>query len=165
MHPNPALLAAAAESVAVLLRSPSHNLKAVGLDALAGVTRLSPKAALEHQVAVIDCLEDPDDTLKLKALELLTTMTKSNNVVVVVDRLLAFLRGCADEHIRGSIATKVAGLAEKYAPDTEWFITVMAEVGAGWWGSRCSLPCRALLPAVNTTSRPLSVSLRHLSCL
>jgi len=33
-------------------------------------------------MAVIDCLEDPDDTLKLKTLELLVTMTKANNVQV-----------------------------------------------------------------------------------
>ncbi len=43
---------------------------------------VSPKYAQEHQVAVIDCLEDPDETLKLKTLELLVTMTKSNNVQV-----------------------------------------------------------------------------------
>jgi AP-4 complex subunit epsilon-1 len=30
----------------------------------------------EHQLAVVDCLEDPDDTLKLKTLELLYKMTK-----------------------------------------------------------------------------------------
>jgi AP-4 complex subunit epsilon-1 len=35
-------------------------------------------------MAVIDCLEDPDDTLKLKTLELLVTMTKANNVQVCV---------------------------------------------------------------------------------
>lgn len=44
---------------------------------------VSPKYAQEHQVAVIDCLEDPDETLKLKTLELLVTMTKSNNVQVL----------------------------------------------------------------------------------
>lgn len=43
---------------------------------------VSPKYAQEHQVAVIDCLEDLDETLKLKTLELLVTMTKSNNVQV-----------------------------------------------------------------------------------
>jgi AP-4 complex subunit epsilon-1 len=43
---------------------------------------VSPKYAQEHQVAVIDCLEDPDETLKLKTLELLVTMTKANNVQV-----------------------------------------------------------------------------------
>ena len=76
-------------------------------DALAGVTRVSPKYAVEHQVAVIDCLEDPDDTLKLKTLELLATMTKANNVTVIVERLMAYLKGCTDEHVRRDIATKV----------------------------------------------------------
>ncbi len=43
---------------------------------------VSAKYAQEHQMAVIDCLEDPDETLKLKTLELLVTMTKANNVQV-----------------------------------------------------------------------------------
>lgn len=39
-------------------------------------------APQEHQLAVVDCLEDPDDTLKLKTLTLLHCMTKANNVEV-----------------------------------------------------------------------------------
>jgi hypothetical protein len=50
IYPNPLLLASAAEAVTSLLRSPSHNLRYVGLDALAGITRISPKYAMEHQV-------------------------------------------------------------------------------------------------------------------
>ena len=42
--------------------------------------RINPKYAAEHQLAVIDCLEDPDDTLKKKTLELLFKMAKPNNV-------------------------------------------------------------------------------------
>ena len=38
--------------------------------------------AAEHQLAVVDCLEDRDDTLKKKTLELLFKMTKPNNVEV-----------------------------------------------------------------------------------
>ncbi len=128
IYPNPSLLAAAAEAVTALLRSSSHNLKYCGLDALAGITRVSPKYAVEHQVAVIDCLEDPDDTLKLKTLELLATMTKANNVTVIVERMALYLRGCTDEHVRRDIATKICTLAERYAPDTTWFIKTMAEV-------------------------------------
>lgn len=39
MYPNPALLASAAEAVAVLIKSPAHNLKYCGLTALAAITR------------------------------------------------------------------------------------------------------------------------------
>ncbi len=68
--------------MSTFLRSNSHNLKYVGIDALARIVRINPKFATEHQVAVIDCLEDPDETLKKKTLELLYKMTKPNNVEV-----------------------------------------------------------------------------------
>ena len=68
--------------IANFLKSSSHNLKYVGIDGLARIVRISPKYAAEHQLAVIDCLEDPDETLKRKTLELLYKMTKANNVEV-----------------------------------------------------------------------------------
>jgi AP-4 complex subunit epsilon-1 len=61
----------------------------------------------EHQLAVVDCLEDPDDTLKLKTLELLYKMTKANNVEVITERMMGYLRTTTDEHIRRDIARKV----------------------------------------------------------
>lgn len=53
---------------------------------------LCPLPSQEHQLAVIDCLEDPDDTLKLKTLELLYKMTKANNAEVIVERMMTYLR-------------------------------------------------------------------------
>jgi len=38
--------------------------------------------ASRSQAAVVDCLEDPDDTLRLKTLDLLARLTKANNVEV-----------------------------------------------------------------------------------
>ncbi len=74
--------AAAAEIIATFLRSPSHNLRYTGIDVLARMVRLNPRYAAEHQLAVIDCLEDPDATLKKKTLTLLFKMAKPNNVEV-----------------------------------------------------------------------------------
>ncbi|KIY99624.1 AP-4 complex subunit epsilon-1 [Monoraphidium neglectum] len=130
IYPSPQLLAAAAEAVTGLLRSSSHNLRYCGLDALAGITRTSPKYAMEHQVAVIDCLEDPDDTLKLKTLELLATMTKANNVQVIVERLMLYLKGCSDEHVRRDIATKTACVAMCCVYVSEALLTLPGSRGA-----------------------------------
>ena len=73
---------AAAESVTTFLKASSHNLRYVGIDALSRIVRINANYATEHQIAVIDCLEDPDETLKKKTLELLFKMTKPNNVEV-----------------------------------------------------------------------------------
>ena len=76
---------AAAKAIYTFLRSEnSHNLKYMGLDALGGIVSINPRQAQEHQTAVMDCLEDPDDTLKLKTLELLYKMTTASNVEVCV---------------------------------------------------------------------------------
>ena len=52
----------------------------------------SPSRRSTSSLAVIDCLEDPDDTLKLKTLELLYKMTKANNAEVIVERMMTYLR-------------------------------------------------------------------------
>ena len=77
--------------ISTFLKSSSHNLKYVGIDGLARIVRINPKYAAEHQLAVIDCLEDPDDMLKKKTLELLYKMTKPNNVEV---SSLCFCNAC-----------------------------------------------------------------------
>lgn len=80
---NSVFVCSAAKSVYAFLRGDnSHNLKYMGLDALGGIVSINFRQAQEHQAAVMDCLEDPDDTLKLKTLELLYKMTKSSNVEV-----------------------------------------------------------------------------------
>ena len=69
----------------------ANNLKYVALDALGGIVQIDPSYGERHQLAVIDCLEDPDETLKKKTLELLYRMTTTENVEIVVDKMLTFL--------------------------------------------------------------------------
>ncbi|CAN0880929.1 AP-4 complex subunit epsilon [Linum grandiflorum] len=57
MHPNPKLLESAADVIARFLKSDSHNLKYLGIDALGRLIKVSPEIAEQHQLAVIDCLE------------------------------------------------------------------------------------------------------------
>ncbi|XP_028091629.1 AP-4 complex subunit epsilon-like [Camellia sinensis] len=57
IHPNTKLLEAAAEAISKFLKSDSHNLKYMGIDALGRLIKISPEIAEQHQLAVIDCLE------------------------------------------------------------------------------------------------------------
>ncbi|CAK0784933.1 hypothetical protein CVIRNUC_008138 [Coccomyxa viridis] len=128
IYPNPALLQAAAEMVSGFLKSSSHNLRYIGIDSLARIVHINAKYAAEHQLAVIDCLEDPDDTLKKKTLELLYKMTKPSNVEVITEKLLDYLRSATDDSQKAEVAQRIGELAERFAPDTQWFIDTMNQV-------------------------------------
>ncbi|KAK4769235.1 hypothetical protein SAY86_027385 [Trapa natans] len=128
IYPNPKLLEAAAEVISKFLKSDNHNLKYMGIDALGRLIKLSPDVAEQHQLAVIDCLEDPDDTLKRKTFELLQKMTKSSNVEVIVDRMIDYMISINDFHYKTEIASRCVELAEQFAPSNHWFILTMNKV-------------------------------------
>ncbi|CAA0831897.1 AP-4 complex subunit epsilon [Striga hermonthica] len=128
LHPNPKLLEAAADAIAKFLKSDSHNLKYLGIDALGRLIKISPEIAEQHQLAVIDCLEDPDDTLKRKTFELLYKMTKSSNVEVIVERMIEYMISISDNHYKTEIASRCVELAEQFAPSNQWFIQTMNKV-------------------------------------
>ncbi|CAA6668204.1 unnamed protein product [Spirodela intermedia] len=125
---NDKLLKTAAEVTSKFLKSESHNLKYMGIDALGRLLKRNPEIAEEHQLAVIDCLEDPDDTLKRKTFELLHKMTKSSNVEVIVDRMIDYMISISDNHYKTDIASRCVELAEQYAPSNHWFIQIMNKV-------------------------------------
>ncbi|KAL5656351.1 hypothetical protein ACJX0J_035670, partial [Zea mays] len=128
IFPNPKMLVAAAETTSKFLKSDSHNLKYMGIDALGRLIKINPDIAEEHQLAVIDCLEDPDDTLKRKTFELLYKMTKSTNVEVIVDRMIEYMINITDHHYKTEIASRCVELAEQFAPSNQWFIQTMNRV-------------------------------------
>ncbi|XP_049376272.1 AP-4 complex subunit epsilon [Solanum stenotomum] len=128
IHPNPKVLETAAEAVAKFLKNDSHNLKYLGIDALGRLIKISSEIAEQHQLAVIDCLEDPDDTLKRKTFELLYKMTKPSNVEVIVDRMIDYMMSINDNHSKTEIASRCVELAEQFAPSNQWFIQTMNKV-------------------------------------
>uniref|UniRef100_A0A7N0TFH6 AP-4 complex subunit epsilon n=1 Tax=Kalanchoe fedtschenkoi TaxID=63787 RepID=A0A7N0TFH6_KALFE len=128
IYPNTKLLEAAATAISKFLKADSHNLKYMGIDALGRLIKISPEIAEQHQLAVIDCLEDPDDTLKRKTFELLYKMTKSSNVEVIVDRMIDYMISINDNHYKTEIASRCVELAEQFAPSNQWFIQTMNKV-------------------------------------
>ena len=128
IFPNAHLLAASADVVAHFLRQPNNNLRYAAIDALGHIVRVNSQYAQEHQMAVIDCLEDPDASLRKKTLELLQKMTTGDNVEVVVDKMVAFLEQARDDAIREDVVGRISEVAERFAPDNEWFVETMTTV-------------------------------------
>ena len=50
-------------------------------------------------MSVIECLEDRDETLQRRTLDLLYKMTNPINVVFITEKLLGFLKGTTDSFL------------------------------------------------------------------
>jgi AP-4 complex subunit epsilon-1 len=126
IYPNPNLIENAAQLVARFLTAENNNLKYTGITGLISIVKINPSYAIRHQLVVVDCLEDTDETLKRKTLILLYKMTNSGNVTVIIDKFNNILKSASfDSHLKQEIVSKVAELAEKFAPDSKWYLKTM----------------------------------------
>ncbi|TMW60681.1 hypothetical protein Poli38472_000723 [Pythium oligandrum] len=128
IYPNSTLLDAAAASISRFISSENHNLKYLGVTGLAAIVKDHPRYAAAHQMAVIDCLEDPDETLKRKTLDLLYRMTNPVNVEFISEKLTQFLREATDVFLRTELVSRITQCAERYAPSNAWYIQTMTNV-------------------------------------
>mmetsp|Transcript_39227 Transcript_39227/g.122738 ORF Transcript_39227/g.122738 Transcript_39227/m.122738 type:complete len:1048 (-) Transcript_39227:67-3210(-) len=128
IYPNTVLLDAAAASISRFISANNHNLKYLGVTGLALIVKDHPRYAEKHQLAVIDCLEDPDETLRRKTLNLLYRMVNPVNVEFITQKLLDFLKGTADVYLKTELVTKITACAEKYAPSNTWYVNTITNV-------------------------------------
>merc|ERR550539_1225265 len=125
IYPDHSLLELAASNTSRFITSDNHNLKYLGVTVLAQIVQVNASYAAEHQMVVVDCLEDPDETLKRKTLDLLFRMTNPQNVEVVIEKLLASLKDSVDVFLRRRLVEKITKLAESYSPDSRWYVETM----------------------------------------
>ena len=64
----------------------------MGVTGLAAIVESHPQYAAAQQMSVIECLEDRDETLQRRTLDLLYKMTNPINVVFIIEKLLGFLK-------------------------------------------------------------------------
>lgn len=125
IYPHPPLIQTAANCVSKIFRGEGNNLRFIALDALSNIVSIQPSAGADHQNAVIDCLQDADEMLQRKTLDLLFKMTNPANVEFIVDQMNTFLRSTTDPKFRKDLVSKITCLAEKFSPNNAWFMTTM----------------------------------------
>ena len=109
------LHAAALRCAALLLRSQSGNVRYAGLSALcrlceAGGARLAGPL----QLAVVQCLRDGDETVRLRALHLLHAVATEQGAAAVCQRLLEAAAATDRRPVRLLLRRRAALLAERH---------------------------------------------------
>ena len=63
----------------------------VALETLRGVVALDPSSVQRHRQVIVDCLRDPDASIRKRALELSVALVNGDNVRQMTKEMLAFL--------------------------------------------------------------------------
>lgn len=82
-------------------------------------------AALQkHRNTVVDCLKDPDISIRQRALELIYYMVNGANVETLTAELLNYLVLCPREH-RRDICNRILRVVERFSPDDRWRVDTL----------------------------------------
>lgn len=94
-------------------------------DAAGGNGANTAAAALQrHRTTVVDCLRDPDISIRQRALELIYHLVNRDNVEALTAELLNYLVLCPREH-RSDICTRVLRVVDKYSPEDRWRVDTL----------------------------------------
>ena len=109
------------------LTNRDNNIRYVALNTLVKVVAIDTPAVQRHRNTILECLRDPDISIRRRALDLSFTLINEGNVRVLIRELLAFLE-VADNEFKTTMTTQIGIAAEKYAPNKRWHVDTMLRV-------------------------------------
>lgn len=110
--------------LAKFLTNKDNNTRYTALNTLLKVVELEPAAVQRHRSTVLSCLDDPDISIRRRALELSYALINAQNIRVMIKELLSFLEHC-DAEFRAPLVSQIALNAERYAPTKRWHVDTL----------------------------------------
>eukprot|EP01125_Pyxidicula_operculata_P017263 TRINITY_DN6042_c0_g1_i1.p1 TRINITY_DN6042_c0_g1~~TRINITY_DN6042_c0_g1_i1.p1 ORF type:complete len:1211 (-),score=291.67 TRINITY_DN6042_c0_g1_i1:1241-4873(-) len=119
------------DKLRTFIEHPDQNLKYLGLLALCQIMPHYPKAVAVHRDIILKCMEDNDDTIKMRSVELLMGMADRKNLAFIVDKLRFYLEN-AEGVYKEELLEKIIFLCsqEKYKniSDFDWYINILLDL-------------------------------------
>ncbi|KAF1984022.1 DNA II binding protein 1 [Aulographum hederae CBS 113979] len=109
------------------LANRDNNIRYVALNTLIKVVAIEPNAVQRHRNTILDCLRDPDISIRRRALDLSFTLINEGNVRVLIRELLAFLE-VADNEFKPIMTSQIGIAADRFAPNKRWHVDTMLRV-------------------------------------
>ncbi|KOS17330.1 AP-1 complex subunit gamma-1 [Escovopsis weberi] len=109
------------------LTNRDNNIRYVALNTLIKVVAIEPNAVQRHRNTILECLRDPDISIRRRALDLSFTLINETNVRVLIRELLAFLE-VADNEFKPTMTSQIGIAADKFAPSKRWHFDTMLRV-------------------------------------
>ena len=109
------------------LANKDNNIRYVALNTLIKVVAIEPNAVQRHRNTILECLRDPDISIRRRALDLSFTLINESNIRVLIRELLAFLE-VADNEFKPVMTSQIGIAADRFAPNKRWHVDTMLRV-------------------------------------
>lgn len=106
-----------------------NNIRYVALNTLSRCVKDDVKAMQRHRNTVVDCLKDPDISIRRRALELIYSLVNKSNVKALVRELINYLvLASGDVEFHTDLTEKVTTVIDRFSPDPLWQIDTLIRV-------------------------------------
>uniref|UniRef100_A0A3B3TAF1 AP-3 complex subunit delta n=1 Tax=Paramormyrops kingsleyae TaxID=1676925 RepID=A0A3B3TAF1_9TELE len=107
-------------------------VKYLGLLAMSKILKTHPKSVQSHKDLILQCLDDKDESIRLRALDLLYGMVSKKNLMEIVKKLMLHMDKAEGTTYRDELLTKIIDICSQsnyqYITNFEWYISILVEL-------------------------------------
>eukprot|EP00112_Aurelia_sp_Birch-Aquarium-sp1_P011804 Seg2482.5 transcript_id=Seg2482.5/GoldUCD/mRNA.D3Y31 product="AP-3 complex subunit delta-1" protein_id=Seg2482.5/GoldUCD/D3Y31 len=116
----------------LLIEDPDQNLKYLGLFSLNKILAKVPKAVQPHKDLILQCLDDRDESIRYRALDLIVGMISKKTLVDIVKKLMIHLEKAEGSGYRDELLAKIIQICSQsnyqYVTNFEWYIDCLVQL-------------------------------------
>ncbi|CAG9831105.1 unnamed protein product [Diabrotica balteata] len=128
------------QKLRILIEDSDQNLKYLGLLAMSKILKTHPKSVQSHKDLILQCLEDKDESIRLRALDLLYGMVSKKNLMEIVKKLMVHMDKAEGTIYRDELLSKIILICSQnnyqFITNFEWYVTVLVELAQMEFGSK-----------------------------
>lgn len=109
------------------LLNSDKNIRYVALNTLLRTVHVDTSAVQRHRTTILECLKDPDVSIRRRAMELSFALINSQNIRTMIKELLTFLEK-SDSEFKAQCSSGMINAAERYAPTIHWHLDTQLSV-------------------------------------
>ena len=108
------------------------KVKYLGLLAMSKILQTDPKSVQTHKDLIMQCLDDKDESIRLRSLDLLYGMVSKKNLMEIIKKLMVHMNKAEGTHYRDELLSKIVDICSQnnyqHVTNFEWYVTVLVEL-------------------------------------
>ena len=96
------------------------------------ILQTNPKSVQTHKDLIMQCLDDKDESIRLRSLDLLYGMVSKKNLMEIIKKLMLHMNKAEGTHYRDELLAKIVDICSQnnyqHVTNFEWYVSVLVEL-------------------------------------